>query len=179
VNGSFIGEEIAKSVDEIIERFEERIRSAMMDTIETRFTTQGQFQFALEKDDTDDLLPNPGRRVGIDRRRGSLSTGSRGVSPRGRYCCKRFCSSDRARLIQTAARKRKIDSNIRPFRFDCLPIPISQNPCGDFCNNIGPFKPSMSQRQLTNVGVRGVARRSDRDSSFARVGTKAQKIGAD
>ena len=59
MNGSFIGEEIAKSVDEIIERFEERLRSAMMDAIETRFTTQGQFQFALEKDDTDDLLPNP------------------------------------------------------------------------------------------------------------------------
>jgi hypothetical protein len=62
VNGSFFGEEIAKSVDEIIERFEEytkRIRSAMMDAIETRFTTPGQFQFALEKDDTDDLLPNP------------------------------------------------------------------------------------------------------------------------
>ena len=59
MNGSFIGEEIAKSVDEITERFEERLRSAMMDATETRFTTQGQFQFALEKDDTDDLLPNP------------------------------------------------------------------------------------------------------------------------
>jgi len=36
-----IGEEIAKSTDEIIERFEEhtkRMRSAMLDAIETRFT---------------------------------------------------------------------------------------------------------------------------------------------
>ena len=33
---------------------------------------------------------------------------------------KRFCSSDRARLIRAQAPKHKIDSNILPFRFDCL-----------------------------------------------------------
>ena len=36
-----------------------------------------------------------------------------------RYCCKRFCPSGRARLIQVEARMRNIDSNTLPRRFDC------------------------------------------------------------
>jgi hypothetical protein len=69
-----IAEVMFEELDKLVDRFEEhseRTRTELMDAVEARFTAlemqlrtlesraKGQFQFSREKNDTDDLLPNP------------------------------------------------------------------------------------------------------------------------